>query len=87
VARLDIAAATRTVLAIRNVAINRPAVEAGLSMLEAGGDFAKGIITYDGRWLGEETSVSFDNKAVKLLAAQGHSAQILVQPPQLPGNP
>jgi predicted nucleic-acid-binding protein len=87
VARLDIAAAIRAVLATRNVAINRPAVEAGLSMLVAGGDFAKGIIAYDGRWLGGETFVSFDNKSVKLLAAQGHFPQLLEQPPQLPGNP
>ena len=34
-------------------------------------------IAYEGRWLGCETFVSFDRKAVTQLAAQGHSAQLL----------
>jgi len=34
-----------------NVVMNRPAVEAGLSVLAAGGDFADGIIAYEGDWL------------------------------------
>ncbi|MDP2370940.1 MAG: hypothetical protein Q8M25_22280 [Rhodoferax sp.] len=57
--------------------VNRPAVEAGLLMLEAGGDFADGAIAYEGRWLGGETFVSFDRKAVSLLMAQGQSARLL----------
>jgi len=52
-------------------------VEAGLSVLDAGGDFADGVIAYDGSWLGGESFVSFDQKAVKLLAAQGQPAQLL----------
>jgi predicted nucleic-acid-binding protein len=77
VARPDIAASIRTVLDMRNVAVNRPAAEAGLGMLEAGGDFADGVIAYDGRWLGGKTFVSFDQKAVKLLAAHGQGARLL----------
>jgi len=77
VARPDIAASIRAVLNMRNVAVNRPAVEAGVGQLEAGGDFADGVIAYDGRWLGGETFVSFDRKAVKLLAAQGQPARLL----------
>lgn len=77
VARADIAASVRSVLDMRNIAVNRPAVEAGLSVLEAGGDFADGVIAYDGRWLGGETFVSFDKKAVKLLTAQGQAARLL----------
>lgn len=69
--RNDIAAAIRGILSIRNVVANRPAIEAGLSVLEAGGDFADGVIAFDGKWLGAETFVSFDKKAVKRLAAQG----------------
>ncbi len=57
--------------------VNRPAVEAGLSVLEAGGDFADGVIAYEGNWLGGETFVSFDKKAVALLTAQGQSARLL----------
>ena len=73
----DAAAAIRALLAAANVAVNRPAVEAGLAVLEAGGDFADGVIAYEGNWLGGETFVSFDKKAVSLLTAQGQSARLL----------
>ncbi|OQX08739.1 MAG: VapC toxin family PIN domain ribonuclease [Desulfobulbaceae bacterium A2] len=73
----DAAAAIHALLAAANVEVNRPAVEAGLSVLEAGGDFADGVIAYEGRWLGGEAFVSFDKKAVALLAAQGQSARLL----------
>lgn len=73
----DAASAIRALLAIPNVEVNRPAVEAGLLVLEAGGDFADGVIAYEGNWLGGETFVSFDKKAVALLTAQGRSAQLL----------
>lgn len=73
----DAATAIRALLAAANVEVNRPAVEAGLSILEAGGDFADGVIAYEGNWLGGETFVSFDKKAVALLAAQGQSARLL----------
>ncbi|MFT3789914.1 MAG: type II toxin-antitoxin system VapC family toxin [Rudaea sp.] len=71
VSRADTAAAIRQLAETRNVAVDRPAVEAGLAMLEAGGDFADGIIAFEGRWLGGETFVSFDKQAVRLLKAQG----------------
>ena len=73
----DAATAIRALLAAANVEVNRPAVEAGLSALEAGGDFADGVIAYEGNWLGGETFVSFDKKAVALLTAQGQSARLL----------
>ncbi|ROZ63127.1 type II toxin-antitoxin system VapC family toxin [Ramlibacter sp. WS9] len=73
----DAATAIRALLAAANVEVNRPAVEAGLSILEAGGDFADGIIAYEGTWLGGETFVSFDKKAVTLLMAQGQPARLL----------
>ncbi|MGC9217681.1 hypothetical protein [Acidithiobacillus sp.] len=60
-----------------NVSANRPAVEAGLALLDLGGDFADGVIAYEGSWLGGETFVSFDRKAVKLIEAQGESARLL----------
>jgi predicted nucleic-acid-binding protein len=60
----DVAEAIRALLAAENMEMNRPAVEAGLAMLDAGGDFADGVIAYEGRWLGAETFVSFDKKAV-----------------------
>jgi predicted nucleic-acid-binding protein len=73
----DIAEAIRRLLNGVNVVVNRPAAEAGLALLEAGGDFADGVIAYEGNWLGAETFVSFDKKAVKLLQAQGASARLL----------
>lgn len=73
----DAATAIRALLAAANVAVNRPAVEAGLSVLEAGGDFADGVIAYEGNWLGGKTFVSFDQKAVVILTAQGQSARLL----------
>jgi predicted nucleic-acid-binding protein len=73
----DVAAAIRGLLAVANVEVNRPAVEAGLSVLEAGGDFADGVIAYEGSWLGGGTFISFDKKAVALLAGQGLSTRLL----------
>ena len=75
--RPDISAAIRRVLDMRNVVANQPAIEAGLSVLDAGGDFADGVIAYDGQWLGGEAFVSFDKKAVKLLEGQGIAALLL----------
>jgi len=73
----DVSTAIRALLDTGNVAMNRPAVEAGLALLEAGGDFADGIMAHEGKWLGGETFVSFDKKAVTLLSKQGESARLL----------
>ena len=73
----DIAEAIRRLLNGVNVVVNRPAAEAGLTLLDSGGDFADGVIAYEGSWLGAETFVSFDRKAVKLMEAQGRSVQLL----------
>ena len=73
----DVAAAIRALLAAANVQMNRPAVEAGLLVLEAGGDFADGIIAYEGTWLGGEVFASFDRRAVALLTQQGQPTRLL----------
>ncbi|WP_428554912.1 hypothetical protein [Reyranella sp.] len=73
----EIAATVRRLIDSANVVVNRPAAEAGLDMLEAGGDFADGAIAYEGSWLGAQTFVSFDRKAAKLIAAQGRSTRLL----------
>jgi predicted nucleic-acid-binding protein len=73
----DISAAIRALLDAENVAVDRPAVEAGLAVLDAGGDFADGIIAYEGKWLGGDTFVSFDKKAVALIERQGQHARLL----------
>ena len=73
----DVSMAIQALLDTGNVVMNRPAVEAGLALLEAGGDFADGIIAHEGKWLGGETFVSFDKKAVTLLSEQGEATQLL----------
>jgi predicted nucleic-acid-binding protein len=73
----DIAEAVRRLINAANVAVNRPAAEAGLALLDIGGDFADGVIAYEGNWLGADTFASFDRKAIKLLEAQGQSTRLL----------
>lgn len=73
----DIAQTIRDLLGTANVSMDRPAVEAGLAVLEAGGDFADGVIAHEGAWLGGETFVSFDWKAVDLLNLQGRQTLFL----------
>jgi predicted nucleic-acid-binding protein len=73
----DIAKAIRTLLTAENVEANRPAIDAGLAVLDAGGDFADGVIAYEGKWLGAETFVSFDRKAVEMLTELGVEARAL----------
>ena len=73
----DISVAIEALLDTSNVAVNRPAADAGLAILNQGGDFADGLIAYEGNWLGGETFVSFDKKAVSLIAKQGQQAKLL----------
>lgn len=75
--RADISAAIRRLLGTVNVVVNRPAVESGLAVLDAGGDFADGVIAYEGQWLGGETFVTFDKKASRILERQGRSTKLL----------
>jgi hypothetical protein len=60
-----------------DVVTNRPAADSGLAVLEVGGDFADGVIAYEGNWLGGETFVSVNKKAVTLLCELGENTQLL----------
>ena len=73
----EIVNAIERLLDSANVAMNRPAIEAGLAVLSRGGDFADGAIAYEGEWLGAEEFVSFDAKAVSVLQAKGARAVLL----------
>jgi predicted nucleic-acid-binding protein len=73
----EIAEAIRRLMNGENAVVNRPAAEAGLTMLDRGGDFADGAIAYEGSWLGADTFVSFDKNAVKLMEAQGEASRLL----------
>lgn len=71
-----IAASIRHLINASNAVVNRPLAEAGLAVLDAGGDFADGVIAHEGNWLGADTFVSFDKKAVRLIEASGGSARL-----------
>jgi predicted nucleic-acid-binding protein len=73
----DISSALEALLNAANVAVDRPAADAGLAVLEAGGDFADGLIAYEGGWLGGQVFMSFDKKAVSVIAMQGQQAELL----------
>jgi predicted nucleic-acid-binding protein len=73
----EIAEGIRRLINAANVAVNRPAAEAGLALLDAGGDFADGVIAFEGGGLSAQTFVSFDKEAVRLLEARGESARLL----------
>lgn len=72
----EIAETIRRLTNSANVVVNRPAAEAGLALLDAGGDFADGVIAHEGSWLGADIFVSFDRKAVRLMEAQGEPARL-----------
>jgi len=73
----EVAGSIRSLVASPNVVTHLPAVEAGLAVLDQGGDFADGAIAFEGLLLGADEFVSFDKQAVKLLKAQGKSARLL----------
>jgi predicted nucleic-acid-binding protein len=73
----QIAEAVRRLAYGGNVAVDWPATEAGLALLDAGGDFADGAICYEGSWLGAEEFLSFDKRAVRLLQRRGKAARLL----------
>jgi predicted nucleic-acid-binding protein len=73
----EISAAIRALIEAGNVSLDRAAVEAGLSQLEAGGDFADAVIAHQGQWLGGDTFLSFDRQAVALLQQRGIDAVLL----------
>ena len=73
----EIAEVTRRLIGVANVVIDRATVEAGLAMMDAGGDFADGIIAHEGRRLGAESFISFDRQAVTLIRASGGTARLL----------
>jgi len=70
-----------TLLGSPSVRVDRGAAEAGLAILAAGGDFADGVIAFEGRRLGGDIFVSFDRGAVERDAAQGGDTRLLGSPP------
>lgn len=73
----EIAMAISKLLNSRNVIADDLAIDAGFRAMEAGADFADGVIAYEGQWLGGETFVSFDKKAVAAVSGRGLKAKLL----------
>ena len=74
--RTAIAESFRDLIAAPKVEFDPSEVEAGLAMLDLGGDFADGVIARQGRLKRAEAFVSFDRKAVKRLVALGENARL-----------
>jgi predicted nucleic-acid-binding protein len=75
--RSDLVKAVRTWTEIKTVTLDRAAVEAGLAFLEAGGDFADGIIEFEGRRLGGDTFATFDQGAAAIVRKKGRDSLLL----------
>jgi predicted nucleic-acid-binding protein len=73
----EVAAAIRNLISGASVLVDRPAVEAGLAILDLGGDFADGVIAFEGRRLGGSVFTSFDREAVGLVEATGGETKLL----------
>lgn len=69
----EVASALRVLLNDPRVKAEWPLVEAGLDLLDRGGDFADAVIEADGRRLGAETLATFDEQAARLLPEAGAS--------------
>ena len=63
----EVARAIRAFIRSETVSTDLPAVEAGLRILQAGGDFADGVIAHQGRSLGGPVFVSFDRRVIARL--------------------
>lgn len=75
--RATIANTIRNLTQSANIVTHQAIVEAGLAVLDAGGDFADGVIAFEGKLLGADIFVSFDKQAASLIEAQGQSAKLL----------
>lgn len=73
----DIAAAIQELISIPTVVVDRAVAEAGIAMLAVGGDFADGVIAFQGRRAGGKTFVSFDRSAVKQTEKTGGDVRLL----------
>lgn len=75
--RQEIAETLTELLATENVVVDRLAIEAGLGTLADGGDFADGVIAFEGKRLGGKTFATFDKNAARLLKNAGEDVLLL----------
>jgi predicted nucleic-acid-binding protein len=79
--RQEISAALETIARISTISLDRHAVEAGLALANAGGDFADGVIAFEGQRLGGDIFLTFDRGAAELLANAGVATSLLSPAP------
>ena len=73
----QVAHAIRTLLQVGQVVCNTPAVLAGLALLQSGGDFADGVIAFEGELMGGQEFLTFDKATAKLLKQQKRKVRLL----------
>jgi predicted nucleic-acid-binding protein len=77
----ELSVALETIIGIPTISVDRPAVEAGLALVAAGGDFADGVIAHEGERLGGDIFFTFDRDAAELLAKAGIATSLLSSAP------
>ena len=77
----EVIAVLQALLNTPNVVTDTPAVEAGIGIARAGGDFADGVAAFEGRRLGGAVFATFDRKAATLLEISGMKAELLASTP------
>jgi predicted nucleic-acid-binding protein len=69
--RAEIFDALSAIVDTENIVLNRPAAEFGLEAFQAGGDFADGVIAFEGNAYGADCFATFDKKAALVIQQQG----------------
>ena len=75
--KAQIVLAIEKLCGVENVIVDKAALEAGLEAMRLGADFADAAIAYEGRMAGGDVFVSFDKKAVEVLAKLGQKSRLL----------
>ncbi len=69
--------AVEALSASETIVLDRGAVESGLTFMDAGGDFADGVIAFEGQRLGGAVFATFDRKAANILKRTKQSVMLL----------
>lgn len=59
------------------VVVDTAAVSAGLAVMKRGGDFADGVVAFEGRRIGGSVFATFDRRAARILIDEGHECLLI----------
>lgn len=59
------------------VVVDTAAVSAGLVVMKRGGDFADGVVAFEGRRIGGSVFATFDRRAARILSDEGHECLLV----------